>query len=121
MPYQHLRQRSIDPCCQLHPADLQQPVIVYARGAGGFAGAAEQAAIQVTLGDVAGWLTFQHLLNQIDAAARSIQFISEQLVSGAGGGAEAAMYAVAQDLIGFFAFRSGQKCGWERGLHQRSG
>ncbi|MNW00913.1 hypothetical protein D3C71_1964680 [compost metagenome] len=62
-------------------------------------------------------LAFKHLLHQIDAAARAIQLIAEQLVSGAGGGAETAVHALADDGLGFFAFgRVAQEFG-QCGLH----
>ena len=47
--------------------------------------------------------SFEHLLDQIDAPARAIEFVAEQLVGRAGGGAEAAVHAAAQDGLGFVA------------------
>ena len=43
----------------------------------------------------------QHLLDQIDAAARAIELVAEQHIGRTGCGAEAAMDAGAQDLVGF--------------------
>ncbi|MCY1246890.1 hypothetical protein D9M72_601660 [compost metagenome] len=49
-------------------------------------------------------MAFQYLLHEVDAPARAVQLIAEQLVGGAGGGAEAAMHAIADDGFGFLAF-----------------
>src|SRR6185312_14718494 len=43
---------------------------------------------------------FQHLLDQIDPPARAIELVAEQHIGRAGGSAEAAMDAGAQDLVG---------------------
>ena len=43
---------------------------------------------------------FEHLLDQVDTPARAVELVAEQLVGRAGGGAEPAMDAGAQDLIG---------------------
>jgi hypothetical protein len=51
-----------------------------------------------------GWLTFQDLLNQINATARAIEFITQQLVGGASGGTKAAMHTTAQNGIRLLAF-----------------
>ena len=51
-----------------------------------------------------GCLAFQHLLDQVDAAARAVELVAQQLVGGAGGGAEAAVHALAQDGLGLRAF-----------------
>jgi hypothetical protein len=46
---------------------------------------------------------FEHLLDQVDAAARAVELVAQQLVGGAGGGAEAAVHALAQDGLGRLA------------------
>jgi hypothetical protein len=84
--------------------DIDQPAVLHARRASRFAIAAGQAAVQVQLGFTGCLLAFQDLLHQIDAAARTIQLVAQQLISRTGCGAEAAMHALAQDGIGFFAF-----------------
>jgi hypothetical protein len=43
----------------------------------------------------------QHVLDQIDPPARAIELVSEQHIGGARCGAEAAMDAGTQDLVGF--------------------
>ena len=75
-------------------------MIVNPRRAGGFAGATSQAAIEMQLGGRACRIAFQHRLYQVDSPARTVIFIAEQLVSGAGCSAETAMRATAQDRIG---------------------
>ena len=47
----------------------------------------------------AGWLALEDLLDLVDAAARPIQFVAQQLVGRAGRGAEAAVHAGAQDPV----------------------
>jgi hypothetical protein len=58
----------------------------------------------VQLGLAGRFHAFQHLLDQVDAAARAIQLIAQQLVSRAGSGTEAAVDAGAQDGLGLLAF-----------------
>ena len=48
---------------------------------------------------VAGSLVLQHVLDQVDAAARAVELVAEQHVGRAGRGAEAAMHAGAQNLF----------------------
>jgi hypothetical protein len=44
-------------------------------------------------------LTFQYLLDLVDSTAWSVEFVTEQLVGGAGGIAEATMNAATQDPV----------------------
>ena len=46
-------------------------------------------------------LALQHLLHQVNAPARAVEFVPEQDVSGAGGSAKTAMDAGAQDFVRF--------------------
>jgi hypothetical protein len=93
-----------DPLFDHLAADVDQAAVLHARRTGAFAVAAGEAAVQVQLG-LAGRLdAFQHLLDQVDAAARAIELVAQQLVSRAGGGAEAAVHAGAQDGLGLVAF-----------------
>jgi hypothetical protein len=85
-------------------ANVEQLAVLHAAGAGRFAVAAGQAAVQVGLGLAGGLLPFEHLLDQVDAAARAVELIAQQLVGGAGGGAKAAMHALAQNGLGLLAF-----------------
>ena len=59
----------------------------------------------------------QHVLDEIDAPTRRIQFVAERHIGRAGRRAEAAMHAFAQDLFGFGDMRVGKLVGGEGGLH----
>ncbi len=84
-------------------ADVEQPRVLHARGACGFAGTAGKAAIEMQAGLLSRLDAFEHLLDQINTAARSVQFVTQQLIGRAGRGAEAAMDAPTQDLLGLAA------------------
>jgi len=87
---------------QLSP-DFNQVAILNAARAGRLAIEARQATIQVQLRAASDLSTFEYLLDQIDAPARTVEFIAEQLVGRAGGVAETAMHAFAQNCSRFFA------------------
>ena len=74
--------------------------VVDAARAGGHAREAGQAAVDVAL-DLGARraVVLEHLLHQVDAAARAVALVAEQHVGRAGGGAEAAVHAAAQDLV----------------------
>ncbi len=59
----------------------------------------------------------QHVLDQVDAAARRIELVAQQHIGRTGRGAEAAMDAGAQDLVGFRGGRIGKLSEREMGLH----
>ena len=63
---------------------------------------------------------FENLLDQINAAARPVELVTEQLVGRAGRGAEAAMHATAQNGLGFPAGRGIANEIGESGIHQNS-
>src|SRR6202000_27640 len=60
---------------------------------------------------------FQHLLDQVDAAARTVEFVAEQHIGRAGRGTKAAMHAGAQDLVGFRDIGIGELRQAEFGFH----
>ena len=62
-------------------------------------------------------LAFQHLLDQVNAATWAIQLITQQLVSGAGGRAKAAMHTLAQNGFGLTAFNGVFEFRGQIGLH----
>ncbi len=101
------------------PADVDQVAVLHARRAGGLAVAAGQAAVEVQLRRARRRVAFEHLLDQVDAAARAVELVAEQLVGRAGRGAEAAVHALAQDGFGFAAFGGAGELGGEMGLHSR--
>ena len=47
---------------------------------------------------------FEQLLHQIDAPARAVELVPEQLISWAGRGAKPAMHAGAEDRLRFASF-----------------
>ena len=118
----------------LRPMSTSRPYL-HAGRARRLAIAAGEAAVQVQLRAARGCGAFQHLLDQIDAAARAVELVAQQLVGRAGGGAEAAVHALAQDGVGLVAVgrvadefgeiglhRCAQKSGYSRpGLKMRAG
>ena len=103
------------------PPVIDQVHVVHARGAGRHAGEAGQAAVQVPryLG-LGRPVVLQHLLDQVDPAARRVELVAEQHVGRAGRRAEAAVHAGAQDLLGFRGIGIGQLGQGEVGLHRLS-
>jgi hypothetical protein len=101
------------------PAGVVDEVhVVHARGAGGHAGKAGEAAVNVLhhLGRCRAGI-LQHVLDQVDAAARAVELVAEQHIGRAGRGAEAAMHAGAQDPLGLGDVGIGQLCEGKGGLH----
>jgi len=115
--HQLLRGAAADLVLDHLATDVHQPAVLHARGAGGLAVAAGQAAVQMQLRLGAGRLSFQHALDEIDAAARAVELVAEQLVGGAGGRAEAAVHALAQDGVGLLALGRVLDEVGESGLH----
>jgi len=66
-----------------------------------------------------GGFAFQHLLDEIDATARAVEFVALELVGGAGGVAETAMHALAQNGVGLLALGGFQQFCAESSLHKR--
>ena len=60
-----------------------------------------------------GACALEHLLDQVDAAARAVELVAEQLVGRAGRGAEAAVHALAQDGLGLDAVGGAGEFGGE--------
>src|SRR6185295_9413872 len=92
--------------------------VMHARRTGGHAGEAGQAAVDM-LDHLRGrrLVLFQHLLDQIDAPARTIELVAEQHIGRTGRGAEAAMHAGPQDLVGFGDVGIGELGEREFGFH----
>ncbi len=82
---------------------IEQSTVTYPRGTRGFTGSASEAAVKMALRVSAGLRSLKNLLDQVDAAARTVEFIPKQLVSGAGCRAEAAVHAGTQYGFGFLA------------------
>ena len=64
-----------------------------------------------------GAVILQHVLDQINPATGAIELITQQGVCGTGGGAEAAMHATTQNLLGGGDVRVGQLRRGKIGLH----
>src|SRR5204863_3045771 len=80
-------------------ADVEKPSVLYARGAGALARPAGETAVEMQLRARGDRRALEQLLHEIDAPARTVELIAEQLVSGTGGKTEAAVYARAQDRM----------------------
>ena len=79
------------------PPNVDQRAEIDSRRAGGFAIAAGQATVQVPLRRARWRMAFEHLLDQIDSAARAVQFVAQQLIGRAGRQAKTAVHALAQN------------------------
>ncbi len=84
-------------------ADVQQLPVLHARGTGGLAAAAGEAAVEVGVGLLACLAGFQQLLDQVDAPAGAVALVPRCEIGGAGGQAEAAVDAGTDQLTGPFA------------------
>jgi hypothetical protein len=62
-------------------------------------------------------LPFSYLLNEIDATTWPIEFITQNLIGGASGGAEATVHAFSKNSGGLYTFRSIGELGGELSLH----
>ncbi|MEY9198290.1 hypothetical protein ABIA16_003406 [Sinorhizobium fredii] len=83
--------------------------VVDARRTGGHAGKAGETTVDMGDGFGIGRSpVFQHVLDEIDPSARTVEFVAEQHIGRTGGGAEAAMDAFAQDLFRFGDMRVGE-------------
>jgi hypothetical protein len=86
-------------------ANIDQAAILHTGGTGGFAITTAQAAIKMLLGNRRDGLSFQHLFHQIDATARAIQLVAQQLIGWAGRVAKSAMHTTPQNGFGFLTLR----------------
>ena len=112
-----LHQGARQPLGQQAASDVGQPAIAHTGGAGGLARTATQTAIQMQACTRADRLTFEHALDEINAAARAVQFIAQQLIGGTSRGAKAAVHALAQNVLGLASFVAVAEFSSEFGLH----
>ena len=94
--------------------------VMHARRAGRHAGQAGQAAVDML--DrlfIRRAALFQHVLHQVDAPARAVEFVAQHRVGRASRGAEAAMHAGAQHFVRPLDRRVFQLFGGKGGLHWR--
>ena len=88
-------------CFDIGSCMIDEVHVVHAGGAGGHAGQAGEAAVDMADHLLAGGAAgLQHVLDEVDAAARAVEFVAEQNEGRAGRGAETAMHAGSQDLVG---------------------
>ena len=100
------------------PAMIDQVHVVHARRAGRHAGQARQAAVDVPdLGLARRAIALEHRLDEVDAPARAVALVAQQHEGRAGRGAEAAMHALAQDVLAARGLRIGELGQGEVGLH----
>ena len=98
---------------------IYQMHVIHTRGACRHTGQAGQAAIYMfdrfLIRDP---LIFQHILNQIDSAARAVQLITQNLIGGTCRSAKAAVDTAAQNIIGAFDLGISELRFCEMCLHQ---
>ena len=75
--------------------------VLHARRTRRLAAAAREAAVEMQLRLRRDRRAFEHLLDQVDAPARAVELVAQQLIGRTGRRAEAAMHARAQDRVGF--------------------
>jgi len=119
-PPQHpVHQRPPVGLLDILPRLIHQMHVMHARRAGGHAGQTRQTAVDMLDGArIRRPPGFQHLLDQIDPPARAVQLVAQHLIGRAGGGAEPAMHARPQNLIGPRQLRVRQLAIGEQRLHQ---
>src|SRR4029453_19000947 len=112
--------RAMALCLDARPGKIDEMHVIDAARAGGHAGEAGEAAIDV-VGHRRRYLALlEHLLHQVDAAARAVALIPREHIGRAGRGAEAAMHAALQDRIRAGDGRIGELDLVETGLHRFS-
>ena len=84
--------------------DLKQVVVDHPRGAGGFAVAAGEAAVQVARGDLARPFPLKGGLHEPDAPPGAIKFVARFQIGGTGRIAKAAVHAAAEHGFGALPF-----------------
>ena len=87
------------------PADVHEMPVAHARGTRRLAAETGEAAVEMQLrASRSARRALEHLLDEIDAAARTVELVAEELVGRTRRGAEAAVHARAQDRVGLAAF-----------------
>ena len=101
------------------PAMVDQVHVVHARRAGRHAGQARQATVDVPDFRLARRaVALQHRLDEVDPPTWAVALVAQQHEGRAGGGAEAAMHALAQDILAARRLRIGELGQGEVGLHR---
>ena len=97
--------------------EIDEMHVVDPAGAGGHAGEAGEAAVDVIGHRRRHFAILEHLLHEVDAAARAVALVAGEHIGRAGRGAETAMDATPQDRIGAGDARIGELDVSETGLH----
>ena len=102
----------------MHAGLINKMHVIDTRGTRRHAGQARQAAVNVfDRFNCCRLILLKHVLDEVNAAARAVEFIAEQHIGRAGCRAEAAMHTRAQYLVGLGGVRVLQLFGGEIGLH----
>jgi len=75
----------------------------------------------VLLGFAGRFCPFEHLFDEVDAAAWAVELVTQHLVGGAGGGAKAAMHTLAQYGFCCLPLGGALKLWGQMGLHGGGG
>jgi hypothetical protein len=95
--------------------------VMHARGAGRHAGEARKATVDMERRVLVGRLVvLQHVLDEVDPTARTVELVAQQHIGRTGRGAEAAMDASPEDRLGGRDVRIGELRQGEVGLHRRT-
>jgi hypothetical protein len=115
-----LARGSFNPLFNEFSANIDEPAIFNATGASTLAIATCEATIEMKLRAPGGFATFKHLLDEVNASPRPIQFVSEELVRWTGGIAETTMHAFAHYCLGLLGVGCPFKLRTQVSLHRRS-
>ncbi len=99
------------------PTNIHQPPVADARWTNRLAGATSKAPVKMQLRLFRHRRAFHYLFHQVNAPARTIQFIAQQLVCRANGKTEPAMDTAPQYGVCFLSFGSILNEIGETGLH----
>ena len=97
--------------------ELDEMHVVHPTRAGGHAGEAGEAAVDMVHRRRRHLAALEHLLHQIDAAARAVALVAGQHIGRARGGAQPAMHAALEDGVGARDGRVGELERVEARLH----
>src|SRR5579885_2279246 len=114
--------RGCKTCCtqpwRIAPRAVDQMHVVHARRAGRHAREAGKAPVDMLNGNGVGRpLLFEHILDEVDSPARTIELVAKQHKGRAGRGAKAAVNAGAQNLVGLRDVRIFELRGRKMRLH----
>ena len=112
-----LARRAVTLHLDARPGEIDEMHVVDPAGTGGHAGEAGEAAVDVIGHRRRHLALLEHLLHEVDAAARAVALVAGEHIGRAGRGAETAMDATPQDRIGAGDGRIGELDVSETCLH----